>query len=192
MTHSTKNLIYVNQYCTRWAIMVKNRKNALKNRTKSSNIGVIYCTQLNLVSLVSFSCHPKYELKHLHEICELRGNQLVISSKWVKNVYKQLPLTSEGLWLTNTSCHRACYAKFNGEPTLLQKTSSLNFDKESATQMKHSLRDHKSNTNSYCERRGLFFFPVVLSKAQGSNEMEKNYNRLLNSNLSAYHGPCSR
>ena len=87
----------------------------------------MYCTQMNLASFVSCNCDPKYELKQLHEFCELRRNHPVISSRRVENICEELPLTLEGLCLTNTGYLRACYAKFIGEPIWLQKSIQFLF-----------------------------------------------------------------
>ena len=65
----------------------------------------------------------------------------------MKNVCEHLRLALKGLCLTKTGYHWTSYAKFIGEPSWLQRTSSFTSDRDSATQMKYFLRNIKSTKN---------------------------------------------
>ena len=98
-------------------------------------------------NLSSSKGDPDDKLSYIHDIRDLRLNEPVTSPYCMNDICDQIPLSMEGLPLKITGYHQNCYKQFTMNLDHLKKFNDSGSSESSSSQIKISLRQHKTQSN---------------------------------------------
>ena len=99
------------------------------------------------------------KLSYIHDIRDLRLSEPVTSPYRMNNICDKIPSTLEGLPLKTTGYHQNCYKNFTMNLGRLKNSKASGSSESSSSQIKVSLRHHKSPSNQSDGTRCSFLFP---------------------------------